>query len=171
MSDDLLGMTERGAAATSVKAAKEVAPKRPTYRSRVLAFAEAKPEGFIDHDLREIDPDAPESSLRKRRTELTDDGLIVATNSERLNRNGQPATVYVHRKFHPAPPPIVEAKGSGKNSAALRKRKQHDLMFNALIAAAPHHQGAHSEVGRKIADALGIPFPIRPNDLPAIRPL
>lgn len=35
----------------------------------------------------------------------------------------------------------------------------------ALFIVAPHHQGGHSEAGAVIADALGVPYPIRVNDL------
>jgi hypothetical protein len=31
----------------------------------------------------------------------------------------------------------------------------------ALLALAPHHQGASSPAGKIIAEALGIPFPLR----------
>lgn len=38
----------------------------------------------------------------------------------------------------------------------------------ALRAVAPHHQGGHSECGQIIAEALGIPFPIRSEPAPAM---
>lgn len=161
-------MTRADGRATSEKAADSV--RVPTIRSRVLAWTEQQPDGFIDHDLSVIDPNAPESSLRKRRTELTDDGYIVATNSERPNRNGKMSTVFVHRKFHHAPPPIT-VRATQPRARALQSRKREGLMFNALVMAAAHHQGGHSEVGRAIAEALNIPFPIRVSNLPALRVL
>ena len=162
------GMVHNPDHSTSIKAARKV--KRPTIRSKVLAFAEQDGDGFIDEELRTIDPDAPESSLRKRRTELTDDGYILDSGTERKNSKGQDCTVWIHRKFHPAPPP-VRPKVKGERAQALARRREGVLMFNALVMAANHHQGAHSEVGRAIADALGIPFPITYANIPAKRPI
>lgn len=41
-------------------------------------------------------------------------------------------------------------------------------LVQALLAAAPHHQGAHGVVGKTIAAALGVPHPIRVPDLIAL---
>lgn len=161
-------MTRREDYPTSEAAADSV--ERATIRGKVLAFAETNWMGFIDDDLRALDPGAPESSFRKRRTELMQDGLIVATDSTRLNKHGKDATVFVHRKFHPNPPPII-VKVPGKAAAAIRRSKREKMMYNALVAAAPHHQGGHSRVGEAIAEALGIPFPIRVTEIPAPLPL
>lgn len=84
--------------ATSHSAAVKV--DRTTIRDRVLAFAlAAGPLGFIDHDLQSIDPTAPESSIRKRRSELTRDGLIINTGSTRMNANNVASFVWKHRDF------------------------------------------------------------------------
>jgi len=170
MNDDRKGRTRTPDHATSEAAAESVGRRAPTIRARVLAFAAKRPLGFIDEELLALDPDAPESSYRKRRTELTDDGLILDSGLKSRKRNGELAIVWCHRKFHPAPPPITE-KVRGPSAQALAKRKREKLMFNALVKAAPHHQGAHSEVGRTIAEALNIPFPIRVTDIPAPKPI
>lgn len=153
---------------TSEKAASGV--KRQTIRARVLAFAESMPGGFIDEQVQQLELGRPESSFRKRRTELTDDGYILDSGVERKNSKGQDCTVWIHRKFHPAPPPI-KVKVRGTRAQAMQRRKENALMFNALVAAAPHHMGGHSEVGRAIAEALNIPFPIAYSNIPARRPI
>lgn len=72
--------------------------RRATIRDAVLAFAKsAGAAGFIDHDLRAINPDAPESSIRKRRSELTQQGIIVNTGNTRTNENGVSAFIFKHR--------------------------------------------------------------------------
>lgn len=38
-------------------------------------------------------------------------------------------------------------------------------VLQALLIAAPHHQGSHSDVGRQISSALETPFPVRMEDL------
>lgn len=153
---------------TSEQAATSV--KRKTIRAIVLEFAEGRPQGFIDDDVRAIRPDAPESSMRKRRTELSDDGYILDTGTTRTNAKGSQSIVWIHRRFHPAPPPI-KVKVKGAAAQAMQRRKREALMFNALVMAAPHHQGGHSAVGKAIADALGIPFPITYSNIPATRPI
>lgn len=155
--------------ATSEAAAASIQRHLPTIRARVLNFAENTPEGFIDHDLL-VKFGGAESSYRKRRTELTEEGLIVATNSTRTNRNGEEATVYVHRKFHPAPPPVV-AKEKGKSAQAIQRNQREKQMFNALVMCAPAFIASRSERAEAVATALGIPYPIRQTDIPALRPL
>ena len=173
MTHDLFTAPPRGMVrvpdhSTSEAAAKKV--ERTTIRGLVLAFAEQQRTGFIDEDLLRLRPGAPESSFRKRRTELADDGYILDTGTTRPNRHGDQCTVWIYRGFHPAPPPI-KAKVKSPISQAVMRRKENALMFNALVMAAPHHQGGHSEVGLAIADALGIPFPITYSNIPARRPL
>lgn len=156
--------------ATSEKAANKV--QRKTIRSIVLTFAEGMSNGFIDEQVFALNPDAPESSYRKRRSELTEEGFILDTGTERKNSKGQDCTVWIHRKFHPAPPPLLAVKSmdSRSRAKALARNKREKLMYNALVAAAPSFMGTTSLVGSLIAAALNIPFPITYNNIPAKRP-
>lgn len=172
MNENRKGRSREPDHSTSEQAAENVGRRAPTIRARVLAFAAERPLGFIDEDLRNLDPDAPESSYRKRRTELTQDGLIVDSGLKRRKRNGELAIIWCHRKFHPAPPPIVE-KAKGKSAAALQRAKREKLMFNALVEIAVHPvcHGNGSRIGRAVSEALRIPFPIRVTDIPAPKPI
>lgn len=90
------GLARRDDPDTSHTAAASV--RRSTIRDAVIAFAKAAgPGGFIDHDLRAIDPNAPESSLRKRRSELTKEGILINTGNTRTNDNGVSAFIWKHR--------------------------------------------------------------------------
>ena len=51
--------------------------RRVTIRQRVEDYAKRHPTGFLDEDLLRMDPDAPESSFRKRRTELSEENIIL----------------------------------------------------------------------------------------------
>lgn len=168
------GMTRNPDHATSEKAAVKV--KRRTIRALVLSLAEDWPEAFTDEEMdakcRKAEPDKnrAESSYRKRRTELTDDNIIVDTGTERPKKNGESAKVWVHRKFHPAPPP-ERVKPKGRAAQALARRKREALMFNALVAAAYYVRLLPEPVRQEIAEALGLDYPIRVTDIPAKRPL
>ena len=101
------GMVRRDDHRTSYRAAAGV--KRYTLREQVVDYAlSAGVKGFIDDALKTVWFDRPESSLRKRRTELAQENILLDTGFTRLNRQGQYETVWVHRSFHPCPPPIVE---------------------------------------------------------------
>jgi hypothetical protein len=89
---------------TSSRAAAKVAAAQETIKARVLRFAkEAGADGFIDADLLAKFPDSPESSHRKRRTELTTEGLIVDSGRTRTNDHGNAEVVWLHREFHHGP--------------------------------------------------------------------
>lgn len=104
---ELIGMVRRNDHGTSVAAAARV--RRVTCKQRVTEFAhDVKHKGFIDDDLKRCWPDTPESSLRKRRTTMTQQNIILDTGRTRANRLGQQETVWVHRDYHPSPPPVVE---------------------------------------------------------------
>jgi hypothetical protein len=93
---------------TSLCAAAHVDPNRPKLRARVLQFAaDAGPAGFTDEELVLFDPKAPESSLRKRRTELTERNWIIEAGFTRQNRHGEAMKVWLHRKFVPNAPMIL----------------------------------------------------------------
>lgn len=96
--------TRTGDHPTSSKAAARVAAEQDTIKARVLRFAKDKGlDGFIDADLLAAFPDSPESSHRKRRTELTSEGLIVDSGQTRQNDHGNAEVVWVHREFHAGP--------------------------------------------------------------------
>ena len=102
--------TRRDDYQTSVDAAATVAKAQATIRDAVLAHAlAAGPEGFTDDDLVQLSPGTPESSWRKRRTELLQEGWVVQTDRERVNRFGNKETVWVHRD-HVLQPPALRSR-------------------------------------------------------------
>lgn len=100
------GTVRRNDHSTSRKAAVQV--KRTTLRQIVLDYASRRSDGFTDHDLWALRPETPESSLRKRRSELVEENRLLDTGRVRINENGQEAKVWIDRAFHHNPPPIVE---------------------------------------------------------------
>lgn len=105
--------------ATSIKAARGV--RRFTLREQVMEFARASlAHGFTDDDLKAAQPDRPESSLRKRRTELAQENRLLENGFTRKNRFGQDEKVFVHRDYHPSPPPIIERDTTPKQSKLAR---------------------------------------------------
>lgn len=107
MNDLIEGMVRKPDHSTSVQAAQRV--KRVTLRQLVEEMAlDVGGRGFIDDDLKRCWPDTPESSVRKRRSEMAEENLILETGHTRLNRQGQSEKVWMHRQFHHNPPPIVE---------------------------------------------------------------
>lgn len=99
--------TRRTDPATSHKAADRQAGAVPTIRAMVLAHAmRAGASGFIDDEL--VRPDRPESSIRKRRSELAQENWLIATGPTRQNRWGNAETVWVHRDFVPQAPALKE---------------------------------------------------------------
>lgn len=94
---------------TSHKAGAKVGPAVLPIRDQVLRFAISRAEfGFIDDDLKGAFPDAPESSYRKRRSELADEKLLLDTGKRRRNGHGNEEIVWIHRQFQPEPPPVQE---------------------------------------------------------------
>jgi hypothetical protein len=94
---------------TSHKAGKEVAAAVPTMREQVLAFAlEAGEGGFIDEELVNRFLGSPESSYRKRRSELSQERWIIDTGGRRQNSFGNEEIVWVHRDFIVQPAPLLE---------------------------------------------------------------
>lgn len=91
---------------TSIAAARKVRPAK--LRQMVLDHAQERGwPGFIDDDLKERWPGKPESSIRKRRTELSQENWLLETGETRENRHGQQEKVWVHREYRPASPPLV----------------------------------------------------------------
>ena len=102
-----------------MRAAKGV--RKFTLREQVIDYArKCQNRGFTDADLKYWQPERPESSLRKRRTELAQENIVVETGLTRLNDHGQEEKVWVHRDFHPSPPPVQERDTTPKQSRLAR---------------------------------------------------
>jgi hypothetical protein len=86
-------MHGRGDHQTSVEAAAKVALKISPKRLAVLAFAQQHGP-FIDSQLKAHWPDAPESTYRKRRSELAAVGLLEATGGKVPNDKGSNEIVW-----------------------------------------------------------------------------
>lgn len=141
---DVLGMHRRDDHETSVKAAKGV--RRFTLRETVAEFArDCERTGFIDDDLKAYWPQKPESSLRKRRTELAQENVVVETGLTRVNRAGQDEKVWVHRDYHPSPPEIVERDTSPKASKVARLEAKAALLDELLTLALPYVETAQDD--------------------------
>lgn len=113
------GMNRNPDHTTSIKAARGV--RRITLREQVIHYATSYGSlGFTDDDLKVNWPSKPESSLRKRRTELAQENVILDTGATRKNSHGQDEKVWVHRDFHPSPPPIIERDTTPKQSKLAR---------------------------------------------------
>lgn len=116
------GMVRRNDHSTSVKAARRVITHKVTLKSQVIAFAkESGPYGIIDEDLHAIDPSKPESSFRKRRTELAQKNILIEKHGHtRPNKHGEDCKVFIHRDYAFNPPPICEAPPAPKKASTLR---------------------------------------------------
>lgn len=120
---------------TSHDAAEAVTPATPTIRKQVWDFAQGRgPEGFIDEDLVLKWPDAPESSYRKRRCELTESNYILDSGRTRRNRAGMDCIVWVARVFVPNAPPTTKLEARPTVDQAEARRLVRDLMEGATIA-------------------------------------
>lgn len=106
---------------TSTRAAERVSNRKWTLRQRVEDFARRCHYGFIDADLLLLDPDAPESSLRKRRTELADENRIIASEETRKNDKGQDCIVWYAREHVSNPPPLRAREKKPSRFAALQE--------------------------------------------------
>lgn len=116
--EDVLGMHRKPDHSTSIKAARGV--RKFTLREQVIDFArDRRNSGFTDDDLKQAF-DTPESSMRKRRTELAQENIIVETGLTRLNTRGSEEKVWVHRDYHPSPPPVQERDTTPKQPKVAR---------------------------------------------------
>jgi hypothetical protein len=108
---DERGMVRRNDHSTSIRAAKRVVTHRNTLKAQVIAFTrESGPYGVIDEELHAIDPTRPESSFRKRRTELAQKNILIEKPGHtRKNRHGEDCKVFIHRDHAFNPPPICDA--------------------------------------------------------------
>lgn len=133
---------------TSIKAAREVQRRSGTIREAVENFFALRgPMGATDDEVRRhFGDEKPESSYRKRRTELAQDGIILDTGKERGNRFGVKSTVWVHRD-HAGP-------GAKKVEPVETKRSQREAILAAAVRAGidelvrlrERYGAAHSEV-------------------------
>lgn len=163
---------------TSTEAAEKIAAKLPAVATEALQFFKgAGPNGASQHDLgrameeRSANPEGyAHSTHRSRVPELEEAGLLFRVGTKTDPVTGNSVGVYVHADFmgdHARP-----TRRAPRESLAKLRKERDELndklapLWNALIAAAPHHQGGHSEVGRQIAAALDIPFPINPANIP-----
>jgi hypothetical protein len=131
---DLLdGMVRKPDHETSIKAARGV--RRFTLREIVEQYArDCGRSGFTDEDLKLMQPPRPESSLRKRRTELAQENIVLETGRTRTNDFAQQEKVWVHRDFHPSPPPIQERDTTPKQSRLARAEA---TIADLLVALKP----------------------------------
>jgi hypothetical protein len=91
--------TRLGDHQTSQDAAEAVGKVTGKIALAVLSYARQNPQGFIDDDLKVAFSNAPESSYRKRRSELTKGGYLASKDGlgltmTRKNRNGRDETIW-----------------------------------------------------------------------------
>lgn len=118
------GMTRAPDHHTSKKAARKVG--RVTVRQLVNEFALRARDGFTDEAMVKMRPDWSESTARKRRSELTEENIIVYAGRDEKNEHGNDMKVWIHRSFHSNPPPVVarQPKLTRKQLEAEIKRLQ-----------------------------------------------
>lgn len=88
-------MTRRDDHDTSEAAAEAIAPITGKIKLRVWEFALRRGNyGLTDGELKLAFPNAPESSYRKRRTELTKEGRLVDSGQRRRNIHGREEIVW-----------------------------------------------------------------------------
>lgn len=137
MYDDTNGMNRQPDHRTSIAAAATVSRRKITIRQRVEDFAKLCSYGFIDESLLALDTSAPESSFRKRRTELCEENIIIASEQTRQNSKGQDCTVFYHRDHMIDPPPIKPRvqKPSRFEALQIRIAKLDDALRSAIKVA------------------------------------
>lgn len=126
MASDLFAHARRSDPRTSHSNADKVRPRVPKIRDQVLAFAHDR-EDFIDEDLVQAFPGTPESSYRKRRSELTEENWIVDTGRTRKNGDGNDSIVWQHRHRHPSPGPLIPrvVKATKAEKAGVEPHARH----------------------------------------------
>lgn len=115
------GMTRFLDHMTSIAAAEKILKRELTIRERVTHFALSRPYGFTDDDLKAAFPDSPESSYRKRRSELSKENIIVPRGDEKLNRARNEETIWMHRDHMQFPPPIKPRQAAPSRFALLQE--------------------------------------------------
>src|SRR4051812_20623424 len=97
MGEDLppLAATRSDDHETSQEAAAKTSLKINARRAAVLSIAsQSEPHGFIDDDLKVAFSDAPESTYRKRRSELAAHGYLRSDGEKRHNRHGHAELIW-----------------------------------------------------------------------------
>lgn len=82
-----------GDPSTSHEAARRVTPKIGTWRAKVEAALKANPEGLTDFELERMLGGRPQT-VRTRRSELVDDGVVCDTGERRPTDSGSSAIVW-----------------------------------------------------------------------------
>jgi len=128
----------------------------------VLDYAARRRDGFTDHDLWALRPETPESSLRKRRSELVEENRLLDTGRVRTNGNGQEAKVWIDRAFHHNPPPIVEREQKISSAEQIKRLETRVAsMERAMREAIAVHQNdaGFSSTSAQMADILTANLP------------
>lgn len=135
---------------TSIEAAKRIEDDlRPKQRLVYQAHAAHPVHGLTDSELRayidaKLGFKAPESTYRKRRTELTDMGFIEATNMRRENAAGSAECVW---RIVANPTFRAQTRKQSKLNAAVSRTME----ACAKIAEEHGNDLFEKEVGRRIA--------------------
>lgn len=136
MGDDLFAIptgrpkpprTANAAPETSHRAAAKVDPVVRSVRDQVIDFAKrAGEQGFTDGQIVALGDDWFEGdrTYRPRRTELTDENIILDSGRRVENERGNPVVVWVHRDFCPDAPPIREAGESREPKRAAKPKSE-----------------------------------------------
>lgn len=140
---NVVGMTRIDDPVTSVLAAEKVSGRKWTIRQRVEDFARRLPHGFIDEEVGMLKPDAPESSFRKRRTELADENIILDSGETRRNRKAQECIVWRHRMHMENPPPIKPREAKPSRFTALQEE---NAKLRAELAEARRWMAQHGRL-------------------------
>jgi uncharacterized protein YwgA len=123
VTEDLRGLVRDHDHSTSIAAGVHQEQHRTKLQERIYQVFLRTPDGLTDEELR-FHPefaadDYAESTVRKRRTELEQRGLLVDTGVTRINRSGMAMTVWGLAKQQPPPivrrlrpvPPVVKKRG------------------------------------------------------------
>ena len=97
--------------ATSHRAADVVTPVLNAIQRQVEQYAKSKLSGFLDVDLVAAFPDMGPSTLRTRRSELSDRNIILDSGKrQKPDGASSPHTVWIHRDYVAGAPPVCEPK-------------------------------------------------------------
>lgn len=124
MSDAQTAHARRDDPKTSHEAAAVVTPHMTEIHRLVQSFALERPDGFLDVALVEQFPHLGPSTLRTRRSELTARNVILdSMRRETPAGHSTPHTIWIHRSFVDAPPPLVDppAPITGDDRSAARR--------------------------------------------------
>lgn len=150
---DTIGMHRRTDPHTSRKAAASILPKRFTIRQQVEDFAkEHSTQGFIDEQLEERFPHWAPSSWRTRRNELMQENRVLDSGRTRRNAAGREMIVWVHRDYHPSPPPIQERDTTPKQSRLARAEARLAEATELLARALPFVEAEADSIDGSNAD-------------------